>query len=450
MSLKKTVAIATAAGALAAISVPAMALENEFHGMYRAYGYMTNALSGGAAFNLAEKSKVDRFIEQRARVQYIAKASDDLKLVTHFELDTKFGGSQASKYANAGANGSDAGTLDADKVTLETKNVYLDFNCPLSGANVKVGVQPFNDAYQGTFGNFDGAGALISKKLDNITATYGYFAVYGDSTTFPSYKYDTHFNVLDVKLAMNKDVSVGVNYYNLIGGAGATTATAGSAPGASNNLFLNMLGLNTAAKVGPAALNASFGYQFGDSATVGSKLAAYGGALAAKVDAGAGKVNASVLYLSGNKTDTTKNEGWQPIGSGATYFTPANMWLVTRNAATINSSTAIGGSSDITRGGRGIFGIFAGYEGAMDKIFYNANVGYAQVAQKQAADSAAIGTELNVTVGYKLYANLSASVTGAYAILGDGYGKDTGTLLSGGVAKADNPFLTNIALNYTF
>ena len=44
MNLKKTAAIAAAAGALAAISVPAMALENEFHGMYRMFGYMTNAL----------------------------------------------------------------------------------------------------------------------------------------------------------------------------------------------------------------------------------------------------------------------------------------------------------------------------------------------------------------------------------------------------------------------
>ena len=102
MNFKKTVAIATAAGALAAISVPAMALENEFHGMYRAYGYVTNATSGGGGFNLKEKSVTDKYIEQRARIQYIAKASDDLKLVTHFELDTKFGG-QTTSTANSTA-----------------------------------------------------------------------------------------------------------------------------------------------------------------------------------------------------------------------------------------------------------------------------------------------------------------------------------------------------------
>jgi hypothetical protein len=459
MNFKKTVAIATAAGALAAISVPAMALENEFHGMYRVYGYMTNALSGSTAFNLKENSATDKYFEQRARIQYTAKANDDLKLVTHFELDSKFGGASNTKYPLG-----DAGGLDADRITLETKNVYLDFNCPITGSNVKVGIQPFNDAHQGTFGNFDATGVSISKKFDKLTASYSYFTIGSDAgtqflvpsttaaaaatlaitpaktgTTFPSNRATTDLNVADVKFAVNKDLTVGANYYNILSG--------------SDNLFLNMVGLNAAAKVGPAALTASAGYQFGDAngtTAKPNKLNAFGGAVAAKVDVGVGKVNASVLYLSGDKTDTTKSEAWQSASAAVNYFTPANMWLITRNAATINSSTAIGGSGDLTRGGRGILGAFAGFEGAMDKIYYNANVGYAKVDMKRTAKSAAVGTEINATVGYKLYSNLSASFTAAYAILGDGYGKSTGVLLPNGVAKADDPFLTNVALNYSF
>ena len=34
--------------------------------------------------------------EQRARILYTAKASDDLKLVTHFELDSRFGGTSSA------------------------------------------------------------------------------------------------------------------------------------------------------------------------------------------------------------------------------------------------------------------------------------------------------------------------------------------------------------------
>jgi len=468
MNFKKTVAIATAAGALAAISVPAMALENEFHGMFRAFGYVTNSLSGGGAFHLQEKSATDKFIEQRARIQYIAKASDDLKLVTHFELDTKFGGQSSTKYPIG-----DAGGIDADRISLETKNVYLDFNCPITGTNAKVGIQPFNDSYQGTFSNFDGTGVLLSKKFSAFTGTYGYFVINSDAvggtagtigtpgvtagtgTTFPSYRRLTHMNVVDANFAVNNDISVGANYTNVIGPD-------------SSLVYLHMIGLNAAAKVGPAALALTAGYQLGDAPNVGTtaqKFAAYGITAAAKVDVGVGKVNVSALYLSGDKTPTTpdsKNTAWQVANTTTTYFPAANMWLIARNAATINSSTAIGGTSDMTRGGRGILGAFAGFEGALDKIFYNANVGWAKVAEKQAADSADIGTELNATVGYKLYSNLSASFTAAYAILGDGYKKDiaqratdtatTGNtnLLPGGVRKADNSFLTNIALNYAF
>jgi hypothetical protein len=466
MNLKKTVAIATAAGALAAISVPAMAFENEFHGMYRAFGYFTNAYSGGSgadSFNLANKSGTDKFIEQRARIQYIAKASDDLKLVTHFELDTKFGGGNtSSKYV-----GTDGGGLDADRLTLETKSVYLDFNCPITGANVKVGVQPYNDSFGGLFGNFDATGVTLTKKFNALTASYGYFTVGQSDTNGTGFSLKKgssataqDLNAIDLKFAVNKDLSVGASYYLLLD----KTGDAGSATVANNTV-----GLNAAGKVGPVALSGVVGLQFGKSNTqtqVSGALPATGGytsltnngstalaaSLAAKVAVGPGSVNLSALYLSGDPTGTGYNKAWQPIGNGVTYFTPANMWLLTRNAATINSSTSIGATSDLTRGGRGLKGLFAGYEGAVDKVFYNANVGYAAVDKKQAANSSSIGTEVNLTVGYKLFANMSASATAAYAILGDGYGKENVVLLDGtnNATKYDNPFLTAIQLNYAF
>jgi hypothetical protein len=131
------------------------------------------------------------------------------------------------------------------------------------------------------------------------------------------------------------------------------------------------------------------------------------------------------------------------------------MWLLVRNVATINSSTAVGGTTDVTRGGRGIAGVFAGFEGKADKLSYNANIGWAQVAKARVtsttkADSKDLGYEFNATVGYKLYDNLTASATAAYLVLGDAYGKNSGLLLPTGVADASNPYLTNIQLNYTF
>ena len=54
---------------------------------------------------------MNNYFEQRARLQYTAKVSDDLKLVTHFELDTRFGGIRQLDQILA------AMTLDTDEVS---------------------------------------------------------------------------------------------------------------------------------------------------------------------------------------------------------------------------------------------------------------------------------------------------------------------------------------------
>ena len=302
-----------------------------------------------------------------------------------------------------------------------------------------------------------GTGVVFSKKFNALSASYGYFTVGQVGTTgvvFGSGQSAQDLNALDLKYAVSKDLTVGANYYVILDKS------------ASNATLLNhTAGLNAAGKFGPVSLSGALGMQFGKSnpgVTVAAPLSVTGGSspalnnngttafaasLAAKIAAGPGSVNVAGLYLTGDD-GAGYNKAWQPISNGVTYFTPANMWLLTRNAATINSSTAIGGTTDLTRGGLGIKGIFAGYEGTADKVFYSGNVGYAAVANKRGASNSSIGTELNATAGYKLYANLSASVTAAYLILGDGYKK--ATTLPGGTVDVENPFLTNIQLNYVF
>ena len=448
MTFKKKMLAVAAAGALTATAaVPAMALENEFHGMFRAFGYVTNSLNGTANFLVNKDAKTNSFVEQRARLMYVAKANDDLKLVTHFELDSRWGSVTGAKYVT-----NDAGGLDADQVTLETKNVFLDFNCPLTGTNVKVGIQPFNDSYYGLFGNFDGTGLQATKKFGAFTPTFGYFRIADSGAATAAGlagKLTTDLVVLDGKYAVNKNITVGGSYYGVM-------RDTGSAPAAE---LVHMLGLNGGGTFGPANVNAFFAYEFGDAKkSANEKLSAFALGAAAKIAVGPGKINAAAVYLSGDDNGTGDNKDFKALSNtGATsYFGPSNMWLLIRNNVTINSSAGLVGAAgnvgggDLTAGGRGLIGLFAGYEGAAGKMFYNANLGYAQVDKKRTANSAVIGTEINGTVGYKLYDNLSASFTAAYAFLGDGMKKTTGTLLPGGKADADNPYLTNIQLNYTF
>lgn len=457
MSLKKKLIVAAAVSAMtAATALPAMALENEFHGMYLVGGFISNGYnSGTGAVLLGKDAKTNNFVDQRARIMYTAKASDDLKLVTHFELDTKWGGRTLGKYTNQ----TDAGGADADGINLETKNVYLDFNIPKIPVNAKVGIQPWADAYKSTFGFIDDTGVALTGKFGPATAGLGWFritdasgALDGVSTSAPtlSGKQTVDLLALDGKFAVTKDVTVGANYYLLL----RDTGTTGGASGVAE--FVNTIGANAAAKFGPAAVDAFFGYQFGDyDKTRSQKLSAFGAGATGKFAAGPGTASLALLYLSGEKTPGTGTQNnWQFISANQTYFNDANMWFLVRNPASLNTSAAIG-SNDLTKGGRGLLGIFAGYNGAVDKVLFGVNAGWAQVNEKRTGETKTnLGTELNGMVGYKLYDNLTAKFNVAYCILGDGAKKATGGLvgITGGSAAgdADNPYLTNLMLQYTF
>ena len=442
MNFKKTVAIAAAVGALAAISVPAMALENEFHGMYTFMGYQTNFFEGstlspaqaGALVNANAHSGF--FAEQRARLQYIAKANENLKLVTHFELDSRFGGIPTGYKGTT--TGGDSGQLDADSLTLETKSVYLDFNDPLTGANVKVGMQPWADSYQSLFLLADMTGAIATKKFGPATASLGWFRF--DDNTTPALavasgggQLTADLIVVDGKYAVNKDLTVGASYYNIQNDTGA-----GQATGAVFNYeLLHMVGLNADINVGPANIKPFAAMQFGDIGAGQSMKGILAGATS-KTKVGSGAVNLSAIYMTGD-AGVNQEKSFRTVGPNYTYFNAANMWLLIRNGGAVNSSTSILGN-DMTAGGLGLMGVFGGYEATMGKIFYNANIGYAQTDKAVAGAKKGIGTELNAQVGYKLYDNLAASVAVAYAFLGDAFD----------ASKADDPYAFNLRLAYTF
>jgi len=107
MSFIKIAAVVAVAGVLASISVPAMAFENEFHGSSSLRYYLSNYEAGAGgnlltsvnaaglvplqAWNTTNKLKMNNYFDQRTRLSYTAKASDDLKLVVGFEIDSVFG-----------------------------------------------------------------------------------------------------------------------------------------------------------------------------------------------------------------------------------------------------------------------------------------------------------------------------------------------------------------------
>lgn len=443
MNLKKTAAIAVVAGAFGAVSVPAMALENEFHGMYKFMGYHSNAFNG-LTIGLSADPGSGFMAEQRARLQYTAKANADFKLVTHFELDSRFGGRAGNTAGNIYTAKGDAGDLDADALTLETKSIYVDFNDPLTGANVKLGLQPWADSYQSLFLLADMTGAYATKNFGPAKLSLGWFR-FDDNTVSTATAVEVgrktaDLSVLDGKYTISKDVTIGASYYYLNNDSTTTTPAFDR---------LHMFGLNADIKVGPATIKPFVTLQAGDR-TATTDLSGYLLGAVSKIKVGPGAVNLSAIYLSGD-SNANKEDSFTAITPSATYFGPANMWILVRSGQAINSSTSILGN-DLTVGGRGLIGLFAGYEGTMGKLFYNANIGYAQTAEERNSEDSSIGTELNAQVGYKMLDNVSVSAAFAYAFLGDGMNSSTTAdrIAGFGVANADDPYALNLQLSYTF
>jgi len=455
MSLKKTVAIAAAAGALAAISVPAMAFENEAHGSFTSRFILSSYDNGGATTLdptlYKSKNKANNYIEQRARLQYIAKASDDLKLVTHFELDTKFGGDKTGKYA--GTN--DGGSIDADGISLETKHIYLDFNLG-KNVNVKTGIMPIKDAFKGIFLDSDDTGILVTTKLAPLTVSTGYFRVATETNTTAAgattqIGHDNKdFFILDSKLALTKNVNLGLAYYLLAEYTNATPST------------VHFFGLNADAKIGKATVSGFVAAETG-YATVGTghhAVSGYAGNIAAKLPIGPGTLRTAGLFLSG---DGNANNGNNTAfaNTGLATYGESNLWIFARTGAGGTSSDrTIPGTTG--QGDRKRWLYTLGYDANITpKFFVNGNLGLSWVAKNAGAPregnvagrtnaSNFQGTEVNLETGYKIYDNMTAKVQVAYAILGGYYKGAAADSTASNIKDPENPYSARIAWSYAF
>ena len=459
----KLLAIAAVSALTAATAVPAMALENEFHGMFAARGYNSNYLSGTAGeLNIAGDSATSKtWVEQRARLFYSAKANDNLKLVTGFELDTYWG---KSSYDNLGGR-NQGGALGSDTVNIETKWTYLDFNCPITGTNFKVGMQGLNDGYKGLIYGLgaDASGIQATKSIGPVTGMLGWFRL-DDSisaartaTSFSNGKTTRDLWMAAGNVNVTKDIKVGASYYFLNDDNVPSTNVSGI--GSASDYNVHILGASAAANLGPAALDAFGIYEFGTANTgtmfvpVSTHISAYAGNLGAKVKVGPATVKANALYVSGNSTINqvggnsfvSVNNTTSGVGAENGMAALGGVYLLVRNPKETTNEQAIVAESSFRD--QGLIGASVGTDLAIDKFFANANVGVGFTAKKASNRNTFIGTEINGEVGYKLYDNLSAMVRAAYVVLGDYYNNKS-TLHPG--TDPANPYEAQLVLAYTF
>jgi hypothetical protein len=486
---KKLLAFAAVSALTAATAVPAMALENEFHGMYKMKYFVSNIDNGASGTSAPyspsnEKISSVNYFEQRARLFYTAKANDNLKLVLGFEIDSVFGDRSQGGFTNSASgaastvnNGTafrnSGGALDTDAVNLETKWVHLDFNIPGAPVNVKVGTQPIKDSIKGIMFDLDAAGIYTASKFGDAQVNVGYFrgyeGLFGDSGGAKRGVNNLDIAILEGKYNVSKDISVGAAYYGYYDYR-QQTAT----------MLDHTFAVNADAKVGPVALSGFLAGQVGDldnkATGVSKDLTGYAANVAAKLKAGPGTAKLAFLYTSGDKDNGTgsKNKAWQSVqqdlngvatlaaAGPLNTYNESGMMLLNRNAAAAGTSTDRNIVDTTNNKNQGVTGFFVGYDATLSpKLLVSANAGIALTSENNASrplvtgtalrnSSNFLGTEVNVEAGYKLYDNLTASVQAAYVFLGDYY---EGTASNGTAASPKdpmNPYTTRLVLSYVF
>lgn len=467
--LKLSVAALAAFGCMGSA---AFAMEHEFNGLLRVKGDFTNFDQAGSndasnASKLSQESLGKSFFytEQRLRLKYTGKLDESVKLVTQFEIDSRWGDTTGTVARNQG------GAIEADSINLETKNVYMEFVVPKLPITVRAGIQSIDDMYKGVFIGADAAALSTVTKLDKSTLYMTWMRAYdnknfkdapaavnpastgfGGTGNMPG-RYRLDALLLDAKFDVSKELKVGGSYYltydNLASGFNA----------------LNTFGVNAAYTFDQGVVDGFLLYQTGDNPVnnfgqIGEKVSAFAANVGGKIKLGPGTARANLLYASGDdgKDSVKAFQGLNQIGGATSTFSAAQMTMLIANTKySANTDRAL--IATVTNNNQGIMGGFIGYDVNIDKAFVKGNLGFASVAEENSNkpvnkktnvrnSSDYIGTEVNAEAGYKISKNLTASLVCGYIALGDYY-KDTVTA-NGTITTPDNPWKSMVVLNLAF
>jgi hypothetical protein len=463
---------------------------------------------------IAVDAPTSAYVEQRFRLK-LSSGEENVKAVVFFEIDYSAWGDAAGMTKNdavwgtgnassgggnvtgtggnvsgTGAGRNTGGALGADRINLETKNVYLWFKLPNTPLDFTVGMQNQTDAYAGLlWGAADMAAIFINGKFEPVTFTLGWAKLYENNTA----KWDdSTLYVASAKFAPTKDLKVGGHFYYLqddtqtdtsvtvINPVGNLPTDVGAGPFYKRKIYT--LGTDVVVNAGPATISGFALYQFGDyrdytSATTLKDVDVAGFALDARVDMnlGPGKGFFEALYISGGDNTADKFDSVTTLSDfnaspgGNSAFGRTDMLILLFNNDDINTSQAMvgtagvpaaGGSSSPSNGGRGIWHLAAGYTMPLGaKLTSKVGLGYLSATELLKSDKSGgstgtlsttrkgegMGTEINANVNYNIMKGLDFGLYGAYVFLGDFYKSNNSA-----IKDPDDPWETHMRLNYAF
>lgn len=189
--MKKNLAVLTALLLVLAVAMPALAaVEFKYGGQFRArwesednvydgtnsLGEFQSANQGTRGTGLLTHHSDDdnrNFIDQRLRLYFSFIASQNLKVVTKFEMGDSTWGDSNPIGASGTSKYSAGGRVGADTTIVELKNAYVEFNIPCTPTTAIVGIQTLT-LLDSWIVDDDFSAAVAVTKLDPFKITVGY------------------------------------------------------------------------------------------------------------------------------------------------------------------------------------------------------------------------------------------------------------------------------------
>ena len=441
--MSKYLKVAVAALAAVAIAAPAMA-EFKVSGYYRVQGIATNSDDTSTLFdgpNTVEPNS-RTLIDQRLRMMVTNSLNEYVKVVWHGEVDGVWG--STAVVGDGGPGG--------DRISVETKNAYLDFKVPDSIFSARVGLQGIGGRYQGLLLQDDWSAAQVGMKFSdnlNLVLLYskpseGSYAV-TDDVNFYNAQLDTK--------AGNVNIGADLAWFenNSIGAAAA--AGLGDSPLFDNGKPFNLYfaGIKADTKINDIGLDGFLLYAWGEEdnptgvTTPEIDISSFAATVGVK-----GKVNtvglgARAIYLSGDSDTDDEIESFVPNLGGNYDFAGENLMIFLTDPFYNNGPGGRLATNAATNDGVGLVGLTAQANMTVGKHYGKLGLGYFMAADTPSGVDDQMGFETAVRVGTKIAEKVDISLNGGYAFLGD-YWQDAKGLAD----SPDNIWKSVVMINVPF
>ncbi len=373
----------------------AFALENQFGGYWRTRVYYADQMM---------QDDSDYFIQDnRTRLFYTAKFSDNFKFVNKFEFNTSWGDD----------NGGDIGA-DGTKI-WKIKQSYADFT--INNINTTIGIQGTAVARGFVFDD-DFSGILVTPSFGAGTLTLGYMAMSNsnlDDAKYPNA--DAGYYLLTTAIKANENMTVTPYFlYAFRDGSMSMDDEDNVVYYSEHKEFF--IGADFDMSLDSASLWVTLAYNGGEveDLDVSAFLVAGG--------AEAGIAHGQAFYASGDDDMTDDEINCFGRNPGQSHY-----WSEIMGLGTFDNESSAGSPGDA------ISNIAAFNAGVTlqpeENLTLSGDVWYAFLAEENAAGDQDLGFEVDGKLTYKIFDNLSADFVLAYLFVGDATGDED--IFEGGV-----------------